>query len=176
MLAGVLPRLLRRAQERPLLAMAAFLAAAGAQFWASQILVSGELPDRLAATAGEELVLAGLGAEARLLSLEARGSLDVRFDRAALAAPTALLLQQAGAALPAGEGPVAWISASGDAAPSVLEVARGEGDAGLTRLVLRPLPSLADGAARLELEADGPLAVTLGRALVPGQPAPRKRL
>src|SRR5574338_674755 len=170
-----LPRLLRRAREHPVLAAGAFALAAAAQFWASQILVSGELPDALTAGEGEELVLAGLGDDPRLLSLEERGGLDVRFDRARPSPATAALLQQLGVPLPAGEGPVAWIGGAGSDLPSLLEVAPGEG--GTPRVLrLRPLPSLAGGVARLELEADGPLAVRLASALVPGQPASPRRL
>jgi TIR domain-containing protein len=175
MLNTALPRLARRAREHPLLALAAFGVAAAMQFWATQVLVSGELPDRFAAGEGEELVLAGLGNDPRLLSLEERGGLDVRFDRARLAPPTAALLQQLGVALPSGEGSLAWISGAGEEAPSLLEVAPAEG-AAPRQLVLRTLPSLADGVARLELEADAPLTVSLATALVPGQAAAPRRL
>src|SRR5574337_798052 len=170
-----LPRLLRRAREHPVLATVAFALAAAAQFWAGQILVSGELPDALIAGEGEELVLAGLGDDPRLLSLEERGGLDVRFDRARPSPATAALLQQLGVALPAGEGPVAWIGGADGDLPSLLEVAPGGGGAARV-LRLRPLPSLAGGVARLELEADGPLAVGLASAVVPGQPAAHRRL
>lgn len=173
---SLVPRLLRRAQAHPALAAAAFVVAAGAQFWATQVIVSVELPESLLASEGEEVVLAGLGEAPRLLSLEERGSLDVRFDQAALAPVTAMLLRQVGIAPPPGAGPLAWISAAGAQAPSLLEVTRGEGAPAAATLRLRPLPSPTAGVARLELEADGPLAVTLGAALVPGQAAPGKRL
>jgi TIR domain-containing protein len=173
--ASALPRLLRRAREHPLLALAAFAVAAAAQFWATQVLVSGDLPDRLAAGEGEELVLSGLGTDPRLLSLEERGGLDVRFDRARLAPATAALLQQLGIAAPAGEGPLAWIGGAGEEAPSILEVAPAE-EGGARQLVLRTLPSLAGGVARVELEADAPLTVSLATALVPGQATAPRRL
>jgi len=175
MLITALPRLARHAQDHPLLALAAFIIAAAAQFWASQVLVGGELPERLAASEGEELVLAGLGDDPRLLSLEERGSLDVRFDRARLAPATAALLQQLGIAAPAAEGPLAWIGGAGEEAPSLLELAPGDGGSP-RRLILRTLPSLAAGVTRLELEADAPLAVSLASALVPGQAAAPRRL
>lgn len=175
MFATALPRLARRAKEHPLLALAAFVAGAAAQFWASQILVAGELPELLAARAGEEMVLAGLGEDPRLLSLEERGHLDVRFDSARLAPATAALLQQLGIAVPAAEGPLAWIGGAGEDAPSLLEVVPGV-DGSPRRLTLRPLPSLAAGVARLELEADAPMAVSLASALVPGQAAAPRRL
>jgi TIR domain-containing protein len=167
-----LPVLARRAGDHPILALAAFVVAAATQYWATQIIASAELPERIAVAAGEEVVLGGLGDDPRLLSLEVRGSLDVRFDRARLAPLTTLLLQQAGVAVPAAEGPVAWLSASREAVPSVLEVAPAESGAGPRVLRLWVLPDPGAGVARLEVDGDSALAVSLGA----GQVGARKRL
>lgn len=166
------PLLLRRASAHPLLALVAVALAVAGQYWATQVVASVELAEPVVAGAGEEVVLGGLGADPRLLSLEARGSLDVRVDRARLAPDTAALLEAAGLGSEAEAVPVAWLSASGDAVPSLLEIRREAAGPGPASLRLRPLPSPGAEVARLELEGNGPLAVTLGA----GQLGAPKRL
>ncbi|MBL8446473.1 MAG: hypothetical protein JNJ44_03565, partial [Zoogloeaceae bacterium] len=140
MLTSRLPWLLRRASERPLLAAVAFALAAGAQFWASRVGISEDWGEALPVPAGETLTLRAVGNEPRLLSLEVRGSLDVRADQARLAPQSAALLALGGLQAPAGDGPVAWLSASGATAPSLLEIRRATPE-GPVALHLRPLPS-----------------------------------
>lgn len=166
------PLLLRRASAHPVLALVAVALAVAGQYWATQVVASVELAEPVLAEAGEEALLAGLGADPRLLSLEARGSLDVRADRARLAPDTAALLGGVGIEPGAEPVPVAWLSASGEAVPSLLEIRREDTGPGPASLRLRPLPSPGAEVARLELEGDGPLAVTLGA----GQLGASKRL
>lgn len=161
MLTSRLPWLLRRAGERPLLAVAAFALAAGAQFWASRVGISTDWGEPLPVSAGETLTLRAVGSDARLLSLEVRGSLDVRADQAQLAPQSAALLALGGLQAPSGDGPIAWLSTSGAAAPSLLEIRRVATE-GPATLRLRPLPSPDGAVLRLEVEADAPLSVTLG--------------
>lgn len=173
MLRHPLTRLLRRASEHRMAALAAFGLAAALQFWASRVTLSEPLPDAVETSGGQQLELQGRAA-ARL-GYQGRGSMDVHFDRARLAPETAALLGRLGIAVTEEEGPISWVSTSDAPTASVLNVAPATA-AERTLLRLRPLTTPTTDVARLELDADTGLRATLGSALVPGQTAARKLL
>ena len=171
MFATALPRHLRQAREHPVLALAAFLLAFGAQYWASLVLISDSLPKPPSAGPGEELSLAGLQATPRLVVLDGRGNLDVYIDRAALTPDSVDSLKEArGVTPPAGEGEVVWKTVAGSA-PSALELRAVKGGAAPAQLSLSiPDDSEIQGVVKLDLTADAPLQLSVYTALVPDQP------
>lgn len=176
MLRNQLVRLLRRAAERRVAALLAFVLAAAAQFWAMRVPVSAALPDSLSVAAGELLTLGGLAGEPPILQHQGRGSIDVRFERARLAPETASLLARLGIAVPDADGPISWVTTSGTDAVSVFELMRAGVDDAIGVLGLEVLAGPATRVVQLEIDADAPLRVRMGTALDPGAPASRKLL
>lgn len=173
MLRHQLTRLLRRASEHRLPALAAFGLAAALQFWAARVTQSEPLPDAVEASGGQQLELQGHAAAG--LSYQGRGSMDVHFDRARLAPETAALLGRLGIVVADEEGPISWVSTREAPTASVLDVAPAAGET-QTLLRLRALAAPTPDVARLELDADTRLRATLGSALVPGRAGATKLL
>jgi len=170
-------RLLRRAARRRRLALAMFVLAVAIQFWAMHVPIAGVLPHAVVASAGDRLVFVDLVGEPAILHHQGSASIDVRFDRARFAPPTARLLALLGIALPADDAPLSWVTTEGADGVSVLGVERADptGVVGTLKMSAAPVPG-AGRVAQLELEADAMLRVTMGTSLVPGTPGTRKLL
>lgn len=172
----MLRRLLRRASERRIGAVAAFVFGAAAQFWGMRVPVAGAGGQPLAAGVGDVLVVSGIERGAALLRYQGPGNLDVRFERARLGAETARLLAQLGVDFPHGDGPVSWVTTSRIEAVSVLAIEARDAASAIPSFTLRSLAVAGGSVAEVEIAAAAPLRVTIGTSFVPGAPRTQKLL
>lgn len=176
MLRNQLQRLIRRAAERRLAALAVFVLAAGLQLWLMSVPIANPIATPLASSVGETMTLSGLLPEDILLHHQGIGGIDMRFERASLAPVTAMLFRQLGLAVSADAGPISWITSTGVAGDSVLTIARGEASASPLTLHLHTTQAATRDVVQIELDADAPLKVTVGASLVAGTQGAHKIL
>lgn len=172
----MLRRLLRRAAERRVAAIVAFALGAAAQFWAMRVPVAETVREPVAAAVGDALMISGIEQGGMLLRYQGRGNIDVRFDRARLAAETAMLLTQLGVDFPRGEGAVSWVTTSRADAVSVLAIETGDPATAVPSFTVRSLPAVGERVAEVEIEAAASLQVTIGTSSASGAPRTQKLL